>query len=198
MKERFQLSDDAPLPPEIKTATEFLRTSPDKESLPFWASQLQRLKELVGKSAPMQADWEEAAPASIRSAPTGIKAVATQRLLTQLGLVGSNWIRQFIYGFGAMGTFSQDGVSPPADKTPKPCPPEREFEGASDRFDARAKASGWAHIDTLWSEALGHVSKGWLERTHPAKGAPAMGGRRINAAFRFAVVQMVKSAHAMT
>ena len=26
MKERFQLSDDAPLPPEIKTATEFQHT----------------------------------------------------------------------------------------------------------------------------------------------------------------------------
>ena len=64
MKERFRLSDDAPLPPGVKTATEFLLTTPDKEILPFWEAQLQRLKELVGNCAPTQADWEKLRPRS--------------------------------------------------------------------------------------------------------------------------------------
>ena len=143
----------------------------------------------------MQADWDEATSASIRSAPAGIKAVEIQHLLTQLWLGGSNWMRQFIYGFGATGHFSQDGVFPPSDHTPKHCPPERAFGGAADRFGARAKSSGWAHIDALWSGAMDQVSKGWLsapERIHPAKGAPTMGGHRVNAEFRFAAVQMDK------
>ena len=127
----------------------------------------------------MQADWAAATSASIRSAPTGIKAVATQHLMTQLGLGGSKWMRQFIYGFDVMGAFSHDGVFPPSGKTLKPCPPERAFEGSADIFGARAKASGWAHIDTLWSEAMDLVSKGWLsapERIHLANGGPRYEG----------------------
>ena len=110
IKERFRLSGDVPLLPEIKTATEFLLTTPDNEILSFWEAQLLRLKELEGNCAPMQADWDGEASAPIRSSSTGIKAVATQHLLTQLGLGGSNWMRQCIYGFDAMGTFSQCGV----------------------------------------------------------------------------------------
>ena len=59
-------------------------------------------------------------------------------------------MRQFIYGFDVMVSFCQDGVIKPDDKTAKRCSPERALEGASDRFDSRARATGWAHIDTLW------------------------------------------------
>ena len=130
MKERFHLSDDAPLPPEIKTATEFLLTTPDREILCFWEAQILRLKELVGNCAPTQADWGGGDSAPNLSTATGIKAVAIHHLLTQLGLGGSNWRRQFIYGFGALMAFPTAVSSPPTDKTSKPCPRERAFEGA--------------------------------------------------------------------
>ena len=104
-------------------------------------------------------------------------------------------MRQFIYGFGAVGDFPQGGVFPPIGRTSKHPSPRRGCEMAAARFGATAKASGLAYIDNLWSDAVGQVSKGWPSlpgRIRSATGAPTMGGRRINAALRFAVAQMGK------
>ena len=116
MREPFHLSDPVPLPPEVKAATAYLSRTPDSEVLSSWKSQIRRLKDLVTACEPMQAEWDRMTPDSIRGASSGIRSVALLHLMSQFGLGGKRWMKQFIYGFDVMGTFSQDGLFPPDEK----------------------------------------------------------------------------------
>ena len=102
-------------------------------------------------------------------------------------------MKRFIYGFDVMGTFSQGGLFPQGEKMAKPASAERPFTDAASRFDTRAKSSGWIRGDALWTEALSQVEKGWLDAPIPlvsSAGSLYLGADRVNAAFRFAVIQM--------
>ena len=90
MVEPFRLSGEDHLPPEVKNATGTHLRTPEMEILPFWASQLERMEELVGNCAPTQSDWDGADSAPTRAAYDGIKAVSTQHLMSQLGEGASN------------------------------------------------------------------------------------------------------------
>ena len=115
----------------------------------------------------MHAEWGRMTPKPTRAASDGIKSVALLHLMSQIGLGGARRLQQFIYGFGATGAFSQDGLSPPVDSFVKPAPPARPIEDAAALFDTRAQTSGWAHGEAIWREALSHVEKGWLDSPQP-------------------------------
>ena len=109
---------------------------------------------LVRECDPMHAEWDRMAPKPLRGSSAGIKSVALIRLMSQFGLDGSRWAKQFIYGFDVMGTFSHDGLFTPGGKAAKPASSTHPFPDAESRFDKRAKAPGWAHDETLWIEAI--------------------------------------------
>ena len=134
-------------------------------------------------------------PAPIQAASAGIKSVAILHMMSQFGLGGSRWAKQFIYGFGVMGTSPHAGLYSPDGKTATPESPDRFFPDASSRFATRAKASGWLHADTLWTEATEKVEKGWMgppRKLVSPIGYLWLGAGRVNAAFRFDAIQMCR------
>ena len=105
MREPFHLSAPASLPPEAISAADYLSRTPVSDIVSGWKSQIRRLKDLVHACEPMQAEWDRATPRPLRDASSGIKSVARPHLMSQFGLGGSRWTKQFIYGFEFMGAF---------------------------------------------------------------------------------------------
>ena len=77
----------------------------------------------------------------------------------------------------------------------KPASPTRTFPDAASRSDTRANASGWAHGETLWSDAISQGGKSWVGPLRPLISSAVStfsGGDRVKAAFMFAVIHMGK------
>ena len=110
MAEPFHLAGEIPLPGEAKASISFIKNTHAGEILEFLKAQLRRLRKLAAAAAPAQAAWVALIPLSIRPAAGRIKIVTTPHLLHQLDLGGQSWIKQFIYGFDIVGTFSQEGL----------------------------------------------------------------------------------------
>ena len=163
MRKPAHLSGPVPLPPEVISAADYISSAPDAVILAGWESQLWRLNDLVRACDPMQAERDRMTPQPIMSASSGIKSVSLLHLMSQFGLGGSRRLAQFVYGFGATGAFSQDGLFPPVESVVKPAHPHRPIKYSASRFDTRAKKSGGAPDATLWREALPHVKKGVID-----------------------------------
>ena len=194
MAEPFHLADEIPLPSEVKASLDFIKnTAPDKIRR-FWKAQLRRLRLLTRAAAPAQAVWDALIPDFIRPAAGKLKTVTISHLLHQFGLGGQSWIKQFIYGFDIVGTFSQEGLFPVDPRVKPPLPTESIWEDCAGRFRTRAAASGFKYAEELWSEALDQCSKGWLAPPVPldADGRPFGYEGRVNNAFRFPVTQVDK------
>ena len=116
-------------------------------------------------------------------------------ILGQYGLVGRAWLRQFAWGFPTTGGLSRTGVYHRVlSITPAPDTPAI-WSDTSARFSTRAAGSGWLNADTLWTEAIDQVRKGWLMGPLPIGEdgqCPAIGLGPINIAFRFGVEQSAK------
>ena len=131
-------------------------------------------------------------PPPIRSSAGSIKTVALFPLMDSLGLGGGRWIRQFIYGFDVVGSFSQSSVFP---RNIRPCAPlDPEIFGCDrpTRFPTRARAPGYPHGRHLWDEAMAQVECGWLAAPLPFDvdgNLPGSDFDTVNAAFRFPVIQ---------
>ena len=144
---------------------------------------------------PMQSDCGRMKPIPLRAASSGIKSVALLHMMSQFGLGCSRWSKQFITGFDVVGAFPQGGLFMPGEKMGKPDSPARPFPDASSRYETRSNASGWAHGETLWSEAIGQVEKERLgppRRLISSDGPLFLGADRVNAAFRFSAIQRGK------
>ena len=195
MREPFHLADKAPLPGEISEALQFLQSNSGDVIRSEWAGQLRRLGELSLELEPTQTIWTDATLPAIRQAAAGAKPVLISHFLTQLGKGGSRWLKQFAHGFGAIGTFSQDGLFP-ADKKFRTARGETSpWVEATDRFLTRSGQAGSKSATELWREADGKVGKGWLTPPMPiilADGVLLCDGIPVNAAFRFPVIQMGK------
>ena len=203
-QETSRLTDDIPLPPELPRSLEFTQATPADQLRSFWNDQIEALSSLVEISAPppppptpaIQAARSSLIPANIRSAAGFLKTTALSALMRQFPIGGQNWIPQFIYGFDIIGEFPQKGVFPSSKKIPTPADPDTIWSDVEERFCSRAKSSGYAQGGHLWAEALDQVASGWLSEpqlsTPPGQFAnePAS---RINAAFRFPVLQLGKT-----
>ena len=60
--------------------------------------------------------------------------------------------------------------------------------------DARARASGWVRGESLWVDDISQVENGWAGAPFPlvSSSGPLYLGDTVNAAFRFAAIQMDK------
>ena len=116
MAEPFHLADETPLPGEVKASLSLIKNTEPGKILQFWRAQLRRLRKLAAAAAPTQAARGALIPDSIRPAAGRIKIVTISRLLRQLNMGGQSWIKQFIYGFDIVGTFSQEGIFPRGSK----------------------------------------------------------------------------------
>ena len=142
MREPFRLSDSAPTPqPEVISAADCIARTPDSDISSDWKAEIRRLEELVHPCEPMQAEWDRMTPTPLRGASAGTKSVALILLMSQFGLGGSRWMKQFIYGFGAMGAFSHDVLFTHGGEMEQPASPARPFSDAASRFDKRANSS---------------------------------------------------------
>ena len=141
VKEPFRLSGPIPLPGEIISSLEFLSSYSDEKIRGIWAEQFSRLSGLISAAAPTQEAWNSSAP-SLRPVAGSIKTVALSFLMDSMGLGGSRWIRQFIYGFDVIGSFSQSSVLPLNIRASFPLDPEIFGFGRAARFSSRARASG--------------------------------------------------------
>ena len=118
-------------------------------------------------------------PVPLLAESAGIKSVAIPHLASQYGLGGSRWAEQFIYGFGAMGTFPQAGLYSRIGKMADPESPDFPISVAASRFCTRAKESGWPHADTLRNEAMEKAGKGLAgppQKLAPSGGLLWLGG----------------------
>ena len=131
MSEPFHLSGLVPLPRGLSSAMDCIRSAPDVPVLVFWKELLRRMRRLRADCSLAQAAWVAAAPAGIPATSAVVQPPLMVHLLAQLGAGGSRWMKQFIYGFGAMGSFSQAGVFP----TAQPSVPQSSLFG-----------TGWGHV----------------------------------------------------
>ena len=69
------------------------------------------MKDLLS-AASAQEVWNSCIRPSHRPVAGSVRAVVLSTLLDSLGIGGSRWIRQFIYGFDLVGSFSQASASP--------------------------------------------------------------------------------------
>lgn len=195
MGQDFFLSKDIPLPGEIPLSLEFTTTTPYPIQGEFWREQLDRVQNLVGRAEPLQKEWYSHTPNAIRPATGKFRFLAFMMLMGQYGLGGKAWLRQFVWGFPITGDLSQAGVYP-RDPSVTPAPDTTALWGdTSTRLRARAAGSGWLNADTLWTEAIDQVQKGWLmdPLTIGEDGkCPAIGLGAINISFRFGVEQSSK------
>ena len=195
-RETFHLSDRIPLPDELCESIQFIRSVSLETAVQFWDAQLGRIEALISESMPFQATWDSFIPERIRSAAGFIKTVALSELMHQFGMKGEVWLRQFIFGFDILGSFSQRGVFPVCTKTRPPAHPDIIWEDAEQRFSSRARSSPTAHAGALWEEALAQVTAGWLERPRRLTPSGVFAddpSTPINAAFRFPVAQPDKT-----
>lgn len=116
--------------------------------------------------------------------------------MRQFPLCGQNWIAQFIYGFDIAGTFSQKHVFPYSKKrVSHPADMGAIWSDVEERFCARSRCSGFPKYDHLRGEASDQVSSGWLSPPLPLSPSVrflSQPDMRINAAFRFPVLQLDK------
>ena len=148
-REPFHLSGRIPLPGELRESIQFIRPVSLETVVHFGDAQLGRIEALISESAPFQAEWDSSIPERIRSAAGFVKTVALSELTHQFGMRGDLWLRQFIFGFDILGSFSQRGVFPVCAKTRPPASPDILWEDAELRFSSRARASPSAHAGAL-------------------------------------------------
>ena len=121
--------------------------------------------------------------------------MALTHLMSQYGLGGGRWVRQFVFGFDVMGRFPQQFLFPVGRSAKPPMGPDTPLVDSAERFATMALCSGFAHMDNLWSGALSHVECGWLTDPIPLDAAGGMltvPDGHSNVTFRFAVIQMDK------
>ena len=137
-----------------------------------WKQQLARLRKLVRASKPLQAVWYSHTPPDCAYSTGDVNSVALTHLMDQWGIGGQRWLEQFVFGFDIVGTYSQSDLYPISKK--KFAPPldaDAIWPEASERFRARARASGFKHDDRLWAEELSLNMKegGFPHRCHWAR-----------------------------
>ena len=140
----------------------------------------------------MQEHWDSFIPPEIRPASRSIKTVALSFLMDSIGIGGSRWIRQFIYGFDVTGSISQRFVVPRNLKIHPPLDPEIFGCDRAARFSTRARASCIPHAGHLWAKAMGQVACDWLAPPLPFDADGNLLGSDFNSAnvaFRFPVIQ---------
>ena len=191
----FHLAAPVPLPAELSASLRFIRETPDVSILHFWKEQLRAVRELVQAARPTQLLWDAAAPPSLQPVMGRVASVALTDLMAQYGLGGSRWMRQFTFGFDVMGDLSQKFLFPENPKVAPALGVDSTLVDAAERFALRARASGFAHQDSLWSEALSQVDCGWLTAPALLDDSGLLGSvvsEDSNVTFRFAVLQMDK------
>ena len=115
--------------------------------------------------------------------------------MTQCGLGGRRWRRQFISGSDLVGKLNQEGVFPMDSRTAhrRPEPTHKLFESASARFKERPAASGRKNGKILCEEALEQVEKGRIEPpTIVPSSSSSTRASPVNYAFRFGVAHGAK------
>ena len=191
----FFLAKEIPLPPDVLRSIGIVADSNPQALRAWWKLQLERVKGAVRDAADLQPIWDNASPASIRSATGRLRPVALAFLLKTFDLGGERWIKQFTYGFSITGNLSQEGAYP-RDTSCAPAQPLRDiWKGSDERFTARAKASGHLHAEALWKEALEQVMMGWLDEHVPIDlrgNVATFANKQVNIAFRFGVDQADK------
>ena len=105
--------------------------------------------------------WNSFTLPSLRLVAGSIRTVALSFLMDSLGIGGSRWIRQFIYGFDLVGSFSQTSVFPGDFKASPPHFPDIFGCDRAPRLCSRARASPFPHSRHLRGEAMAHVACGW-------------------------------------
>ena len=116
-------------------------------------------------------------------------------MMDQVGMGGSNWLQQFVWGFPITWDLSQTGVCP-TDNQVQPAPDVSVIWTDTEiRYRARATGSGCPNAEVLWTEALDQVKKGWRNTPLPIRGdgqCPDAAIGPIDVSFRFGVGQMNK------
>ena len=160
----FVLDQAIPLPESTKKALNFLRFSRPEDVAEFLKLQLYMTSSLVEAATPHEKHRGKLIPSQIRPAAEKIELPAFLSLMLQLGLGGSRWRRQFIYGFKLVGRLRQCDTFPsdPRMTKNKILPTKSFFSEAPMRFSERPQRSGTKNAELLWKEAMGQKEKGWL------------------------------------
>ena len=167
MAEPFHLEGEIPLPAEVKASLDFITNTDPDRTLKFWKAQLRRIRNLARAAAPTQAAWGDLIPDFIRPAAGRLKTVTISHLTHQFGLGGQSWVKQFIYGFEIVGTFSQEGLFPVDPRDKPPLSTDSIWEDCAGRFRTRADAAGYKYAEELWPEAMDQRHRGWLAPPDP-------------------------------
>ena len=192
----FPLSSQCPLPRDVEKAFEFLKRL-DREGIErFWSDQMDRLRKISAHPYCSSANWYSARPSFLASAPTDLNVALLAQLADHYGIGAHNWLSQYVSGFPITGTICQAKTFPLTDTPDNPFPVSWTslIADAPAKFRARATRKP-PHADTIWSEAMEQVGRGWLAPPRAldkdGRFADAPNFPLVNA-FRFAVVQNEK------
>ena len=122
VKQALPLSAPIPLPPEVVSYIDWIATADVGAFRSFWEEQLAALPRSVDDAAATQAAWCPPVPPAWLGDQPRFWSVSFHQLLHHFGLGDDRCVIQFISGFPAVGSFSQEGVAPLSDKHPSPDP----------------------------------------------------------------------------
>ena len=154
-----------------------------------------KVKEIVKQSATLQEKLYQRTDPRITTATGKVNFIAMMSTMGQFDLGGARWPHQFVRGFPIIGDLSQSGIYPTDPKSQHAPDHSSLWTEIASRFRTRAGASGWPNADTLWQEALGQVTNGWLTPHLPIREdgqCPDLAIGPVNVSFRFGVGQMNK------
>ena len=152
-------------------------------------------KKLAGQPSPVEQEWRKITPDAIRPAAGRLNLAAFYSPMINANLQGSDWIRQFVFGFPLVGGLIRRLTYPLGIKveTYSTLHPGELFASSRARFDERAQKDGGGNAHSIFGEDSDHQSNGWITQPFPLRPPSssscvvADGNRNI--AFRFGAHQ---------
>ena len=152
LEQPCHLADHIPIPEDPSGDVHYIRDTPNLSIPKTIHAHLKAVKDLVSAVRPTQLIWGAASPPALQPTSGRIAPVALVHLLSQYGMGGSRWARQFVLGFDAIGGFSQKSLSPHGPGVKSQSCPDSPLFGAAERSGVRLAA-----LDLLIKIAYGRT-----------------------------------------